>query len=74
MTSWEYAEIRKMSSVLWWTGPDGRRQLTDGRIIEHLNQAGSDGWELVSATESTSGLAARERVTTYTVKRPAATH
>jgi hypothetical protein len=69
MVIWEYAQIRVDGRGIWWTGDGGDRQL-DGpkaNVIDRLNVAGKDGWELVvGVTETAMGHTV---VTKYVLKR-----
>lgn len=66
---WEYAQVREGDGGIWWTRGGEDRQLdgSRGTVIDHLNVAGKDGWELVvGVTETVLG---RTTVTKYVLKR-----
>jgi hypothetical protein len=67
MEKWRYAQVLvNHDGTIWWISPSGRHQLAPGEAITHLDAAGLDGWELVSATDTINGA---RRVTRYTLKR-----
>ncbi|MBO4208784.1 hypothetical protein GSF22_22635 [Micromonospora echinofusca] len=80
MVAWEYALLvrrREVSGQAWrltyhWYGPDGsRRDVTDyaDTAIAHLNRAGAEGWELVTAEEDVNNLQGSTEVHRYHLKR-----
>ena len=69
MVIWEYAQIRVDGGAIWWTrdGDDRRLDGSRGTVIDHLNVAGKDGWELVvGVTETAMGHTV---ITRYVLKR-----
>ncbi|GAA4563405.1 hypothetical protein GCM10023176_07300 [Micromonospora coerulea] len=83
MVAWEYALLvrryqgqgRNFHVSFVWYGPDGSR--TDitaygDTAIAHLNRAGRDGWELVSAAEDVNNVQGSTEVHRYHLKRPLA--
>jgi hypothetical protein len=56
-----------------WYGPDGSRQDVSAygdTALAHLNRAGAEGWELVSAAEDVNNLQGTTEVFRYHLKRP----
>jgi hypothetical protein len=83
MMTWEYALLvrrREAEGQRWrlsffWYGPDGTREDISGyadTAIAHLNRAGGQGWELVSAAEDVNNLEGTTEVHRYHLKRPIA--
>ncbi|MDG4819670.1 hypothetical protein ACGFI4_26030 [Micromonospora carbonacea] len=83
MVAWEYALLvrryqgqgRNFHVSFVWYGPDGSR--TDitaygDTAIAHLNRAGREGWELVSAAEDVNNVQGSTEVHRYHLKRPMA--
>jgi hypothetical protein len=68
MTTWGYAEIQQLGDKVWWLGIDGEERL-DSDLVEQLNAAGAEGWELAGVTESVDRPGG-DRLTRYTFKRP----
>ncbi|HEX5596314.1 MAG TPA: hypothetical protein VFX61_09905 [Micromonosporaceae bacterium] len=78
---WEYALLVRRREAMgqnWrltyvWYAPDGSRRdisaIAD-TAIAHLNRAGSQGWELVSAAEDVNNLEGTTEVHRYHLKRP----
>lgn len=80
MVAWEYALLvrrreiqgQRYSLTYVWYAPDGsRRDITSyaDTAIAHLNRAGREGWELVSAAEDVNNDHTIE-VHRYHLKRP----
>jgi hypothetical protein len=80
MVTWEYALLVRRRTVEgqgWaltyiWYGPDGSRlDISDyaDTAIAHLNRAGREGWELVSAAEDVNNLQGSTEVHRYHLKR-----
>ncbi|MGK5676771.1 hypothetical protein ACSNOB_28525 [Micromonospora sp. URMC 106] len=83
MVAWEYALLvrryqgqgRNFHVSFIWYGPDGsRRDITayGDTAIAHLNRAGREGWELVSAAEDVNNVQGSTEVHRYHLKRPIA--
>ena len=56
-----------------WYGPDGsRRDISafGNTAIGHLNRAGAEGWELVSAAEDVNNVENTVEVHRFHLKRP----
>jgi hypothetical protein len=81
MVTWEYALLvrrRQVEGQGWsinfiWYGPDGSRRDISAygdTAIAHLNRAGAEGWELVSAAEDVNNLQGTTEVHRYHLKRP----
>ena len=81
MITWEYALLvrrREAQGQGWiltyiWYGPDGSRRDVSAygdTAIAHLNRAGLEGWELVSAAEDVNNLQGTTEVHRYHLKRP----
>jgi hypothetical protein len=66
MAIWEYAQIRVVGGVSWWTGDGEDRRLDESNVIDHLNAAAKDGWELFTMTEAAVG---QTLVTKYVLRR-----
>ena len=81
MVTWEYALLvrrRQVEGQGWsinfiWYAPDGSRRDISAyadTAIAHLNLAGAEGWELVSAAEDVNNLQGTTEVHRYHLKRP----
>ena len=55
---WEYASISPgdIGGKCSWSGPDGNKTLPSNNLLEELNHAGRDGWELVVCQKFTYWL------------------